>query len=262
VTFTSDLTVDELVLIEEAGFEPVEFVFGSTYYHLGWQSGTSWTQNQELESMSDLLLAARYTAMEQIISQASSMGADGIVGMRLDIEREGHHAEFTAIGTAIRHKKSEGHKWRAKNGRPFTCDLSGADFWALIRAGYRPVSLAHGVCVYHVAHKSLGQWFSSLGTALQNMEQVAFTQGLYEAREIAMGRMQAEAAKVGADAGVVGMQVRQSCHGWESHIMEFVAVGTAVAAVHDDAIPPDDRPIGTVMVAQDIDPDAEVDFED
>ena len=37
--FTSDLSVSEYVLIEEAGFEPLGFVVGSSIYHIGMQVG-------------------------------------------------------------------------------------------------------------------------------------------------------------------------------------------------------------------------------
>ena len=51
-----------------------------------------------------------------------------------------------------------------------------------------------GVCVYHIAHQSVMQ---SLRQAGQNQEMVVFTQGIYEARELALARMQAEAAQRG-----------------------------------------------------------------
>jgi hypothetical protein len=37
--FTSDLTIDELLLVEEVGFEPVELVLGTSYFHTGWGVG-------------------------------------------------------------------------------------------------------------------------------------------------------------------------------------------------------------------------------
>jgi uncharacterized protein YbjQ (UPF0145 family) len=100
-----------------------------------------------------------------------------------------------------------------------------------VRAGYRPISLVHGVCVYHIAHQSLGQWWKSLGQASTNQEHVAFTAGLYEARELAMGRMQAEAYDAGASAGVMAVEIHESSHGWEEHILELVSVGTGVARI-------------------------------
>jgi uncharacterized protein YbjQ (UPF0145 family) len=185
----------------------------------------------ELVEISRMMLLARHTAMQRLHQQAAAAGADGVVGMRIEMERHGDHAEFVAIGTAVKRRQGDGAAWRDRYGRPFTCDLSGVDFWALVRAGYRPVALAHGVCVYHVAHQSLGQWWKSLGQANNNVEHVAFTAGLYEARELAMGRMQAEAYDAGASAGVVAVEVHESSHGWDSHVLELVSVGTGVARI-------------------------------
>ncbi len=232
--FTSDLTIDELMLVEEVGFEPLELVMGTSYFHIGW-SYAAWTANQELGNVSAMMLRARQLAMARLLEQAGRFGADGVVGMRIEMEREGDHAEFCAIGTAVRRRKGDGAAWRDRHGMPFTCDLSGVDFWALVRAGFRPISLAHGVCVYHIAHQSLGKALSSFfsGQQYQNLEMPQFTAALYDARELAMGRMQYEAAQAGADAGIVAVDVRESNHGWDSHILELVAVGTGVARIHD-----------------------------
>src|SRR5215467_1213610 len=109
--FTSDLTIDEVLLIEEVGFEPVEFVLGSSYFHIGYQY-SPWTQNMELSDISAMMLLARRTAMQRMVAQAQHFKADGIVGMRLEMEREGHNAEFTAMGTAVRRRAGDGAKWR------------------------------------------------------------------------------------------------------------------------------------------------------
>jgi uncharacterized protein YbjQ (UPF0145 family) len=229
--FTSDLTIDELLLLEDVGFEPLELVLGASYFHIGYQSA-SYAQNQEILDLSEMMLLARQTAMAQIQGQAEALGADGVVGMRLEIEREGHHAEFSAIGTAVRRRAGDGAKFRDQRGRAFTCDLSGADFWGLVRGGFRPVALVHGVCVYHVAHQTLGGWFNSAG---KNCEMPTFTQAMYDARELALARVQRDAASAGADSGIVGVEVREGHYGWHSHVIEFLAVGTAVSAIVDEA---------------------------
>jgi uncharacterized protein YbjQ (UPF0145 family) len=56
-----------------------------------------------------------------------------------------------------------------------------------------------------------------------------FTQALYDARELAMERMQAEAEALEAE-GIVGVQLTEGSHGWDSHVIEYFAVGTAVVA--------------------------------
>ena len=39
--FTSDLSVNEFLLVKEAGFEPLGFVVGSCIYHIGFQHRAS-----------------------------------------------------------------------------------------------------------------------------------------------------------------------------------------------------------------------------
>src|SRR6202035_3843523 len=110
-------------------------------------------------------------------------------------------AEFIAVGTAVKHRAGVLH--RAPNGRPFTSDLSGQDFSTLLRAGYRPVGLTMGNCVYHVAHQGLRAAWKQIG---RNQEMPNYTQALYEARELAMERMLKEAEALQA-GGIVGTRI-------------------------------------------------------
>ena len=59
-----------------------------------------------------------------------------------------------------------------------------------MQTGHVPQGLVMGTCVYHIAHRKLTQALGSVG---QNVELPNFTQALYEARELAMTRMQDEA---------------------------------------------------------------------
>ena len=228
--FTSDLSVNEFLLVKEAGFDPLGLVVGSSIYHIGWQK-PAFNQSQELETLTQAMYHARELAMTRMVEEADSIGADGIVGVRLEVGRQewGENlAEFIAIGTAIRARNGESH--RAPNGRPFTSDLSGQDFWTLTKAGYRPVSFVMGNCVYHVGYQGIKQWFSQVG---QNIEMPTYTQALYDARELALARMQAEAEELQAD-GIVGATIRESSHGWGSHVIEYFAVGTSIVATRAD----------------------------
>jgi uncharacterized protein YbjQ (UPF0145 family) len=178
-----------------------------------------------MQVLSEAMYTARELAMTRMEEEADQLGADGIVGVRLNIGRYDwgqDMAEFIALGTAIKHRGGELH--RAPNGRPFTSDLSGQDFWTLLRTGHRPVGMVMGSCVYHVAHRGM---FQSMRQAGQNVELPNFTQALYDARELAMERMQAEAEAVKAE-GIVGVQLSERSHGWGSHVIEFFAVGTAI----------------------------------
>jgi len=228
--FTSDLSVNEFLLVKESGFEPLGLVLGSSIYHIGFQQA-AWNQNQEMGVLTQAMYHARELAMTRMEEEADQLGADGIVGVRLDIGRYewgADLAEFIAVGTAVKHRGGELH--RAPNGRPFTSDMSGQDFATLLRAGYRPAGLVMGNCVYHVARQGM---LASLKQVGRNVEMPNFTQALYEARELAMERMQTEADEAQSE-GIVGARIIERSHGWGSHVIEFFAIGTAVVSTSPD----------------------------
>jgi len=189
--FTSDLSVNEFLLVREVGFRPLGLVLGSSIYHVGLQIGR-WGSNQELDVLSQAMYHARELAMSRMEAEADALHADGIVGVRLDVEMKefgADIAEFIAVGTAVKAEEGAGGggvaNWRNNKNQPFTSDLSGQDFWTLIRAGYAPLGMVMGSCVYHVAHQKFGSKISNIG---KNVEIEQFTQALYDARELAMTR--------------------------------------------------------------------------
>jgi uncharacterized protein YbjQ (UPF0145 family) len=165
-------------------------------------------------------------------AEADHLEADGIVGvqMRMQMYAWGQGClEFVATGTAVRHLAGQGTH-RAPDGRAFTSDLSAQDFFRLLAAGAVPVAFVLGVCVYHIAHQSAMQ---ALRQAGQNQEMVIFTQGIYEARELALARMQAEAGQAGS-SGIVAVTVEVNNHVWGEHATEFLATGTAIRRLGDE----------------------------
>ena len=233
--FTSDLSVNEFLLVREAGFRPLGLVFGSSIYHVGFQAGR-WSKNQELSTLSGAMYHARELAMTRMEAEADVLGADGVVAVRLEIDFKefgSDLAEFTAVGTAVKADTvaaPDGFGWKPNTGKPFTSDLSGQDFWTLLQAGYAPLGLVMGTCVYHIAHQKFGQSLSNIG---QNVEIPQFTEALYDARELAMSRMQAEGEALHAE-GIVGVNLLSLPHRWGGHTTEFFAVGTAVRPLRAD----------------------------
>ena len=106
---------------------------------------------------------------------------------------------------------------------PFTSDLTGQEFWLVIDKGYTPLGLVLGNCVYSMG--AMGGLMAGLrGAAGGEVSQ--YSKLMYDARELALARMQAEAVRLGAD-GVIGVDLKiEYLHGNEW--MEFTAVGTAV----------------------------------
>ena len=221
--FTSDLSVNEFLLVKEARFDPLGLVMGSSIYKIGAQSIRTQV-SEELATLTQSMYNARELAMARLEEEADALGADGVVAVRLDFNLHAWSAnviEFVAIGTAV--KAQEGN-FRGAEGRPFTSDLSGQDFWTLLNAGYRPLGFVMGNCVYNVGQSQGDK---------DNEEMVGATQALYDARERAMERMQVEAEALSA-AGIVGVIVDENNHSWGPGVIEFSAVGTAVVPIRED----------------------------
>src|SRR4029077_21268111 len=95
-------------------------------------------------------------------AQATELGAEGVVDVRLEVE---HHlwrgsrqvAKCVAVGTGVVSDRNHARKslrsppsLKLQNGAPFDSDLSGGDFVTLLTAGYRPITVAMGNCVYRL----------------------------------------------------------------------------------------------------------------
>jgi uncharacterized protein YbjQ (UPF0145 family) len=307
--FTSDLSVNEFLLVKEAGFEPIGLVMGTSIYQVA-PTIPQLPPDQpgcELVDLTRALYHARELAMNRMEEEAETLGADGIVGVRLTVNLStdprriewqqyrvwqkwvkntgfrrpttvpntgyfaGWHqlawaqwtqwaknlgwtqipippwarprsqasvqlganiAEFIAIGTAVRH--IGGQSYKNVKGKPFQSDLSGQEFWMLIRTGYRPVGFVMGNCVYYVPPALLQ------APPQQSCELSAYTHALYDARELAIERLQDEAEALGA-TGVVGVTVAEKQHSWRTdpfnvgnaaltsgELIELFVIGTAV----------------------------------
>lgn len=214
-TFTSDLNVDEFIVLSDAGWEPIAFVSGDCTSDPGdghWSVGGN---------QGDALTGGQRSAMERLRQQAADVGAAGVVGVRLKTTEITYEKEmpslfhFSAIGTAIRPVG----KAAAKNAVPFTSHLTGQDTWALLAAGCKPLGMVFGVGFYRP--KQLFQ------KPPRGFQEVAFlTEGVYAARESAMKHMQSQASALRA-SGVVGVTVEMALA--HRHNITFTAIGTAIS---------------------------------
>ena len=238
----SELSVTEFLTLARVGYFPHGVVIGSCIFEAGnqydWSVATS-----EVMQLSYALRSARGIAIKRMTEQAVAVGADGVVDVSVQVEhdvwRGGRQvAKFVAIGTAVGFDAARAHEnvrhapsLKLANGTPFTSDLTGPDFVTLLRAGYRPVSLAMGACVYGLDPRHLRTY------AALDAEVAEYTQAFFDARETAMDRLQQDLFKAhpegtpDAPAGIVGVTVTEAVYGGgrSAPIVEFTAIGTAVA---------------------------------
>ena len=225
-SFSSALSVNQHLRGHACGLEPLCIVSGSSIYHIGWQA-PAWSRAAELEVLTRSLAEARRLAIGRLTASAERLGADGVAGIQFETrpDRWGRRlTEFIATGTAIKHRLGSAAK--TPGGALFTSNLNASDLWLLLQAGYQPVSMPMGVCVYHARYQGVGRWLGQIG---QNLEMPTFTQALSEARSLALGRMEDQARQSGA-SGILGVDLTEHSHAWGSHVIECFALGSALLA--------------------------------
>jgi uncharacterized protein YbjQ (UPF0145 family) len=232
--FSSALSVDEFLLVREAGYRPAGLVVGSAVVRLARRRRPrSLRTDMELTTWSLPLLQAKVSAVARLREEAALLGAAGVIGIDVRVERKGLRgsiSEVAATGTALQGDST---------GRPFTCALSGQQFWMLLQSGKLPVGLVMGAGAYYrtTVPRGLRQYTPAL-----NDENPWRTEGVYRARELAMGLMTTAAAALGASS-TVGVTVAETAFGHVTSngtVTEFFVTGTAV---RDLAAPPPPQPL-------------------
>ena len=240
----SELSVTEFLTLARIGFVPCGLVVGSCVFSAGTQY--DWVvKTGEVKTLSEAMRQARHRAVARMRAQAAKLGAEGVVDVRLDVE---HHvwrgarqvAKCIAFGTAVRVDPSNAPEalkhapsLRLKSGAPFDSDLTTTDFVTLLAAGYRPITVAMGNCVYGLDPRELRKYRG------EDAELKEFTAAFFDARETAMDRLQIDLFREwphgtpDCPTGIVGMTVNESTYGGASAsgppIVEFTALGTAIA---------------------------------
>jgi uncharacterized protein YbjQ (UPF0145 family) len=255
---TSLLPTAGAVGLQAAGFDVVGEVLGTTVMQVSWagfggcgwipgisgglggifgpatvtSGGSRWTGYAPYV---DALNSGRDTAMGRMVQEATALGADGVVGVRLtDRRMEGNKREFMALGTAVR------SRGRQRPARPFTTDLGGQDVAKLLAAGWVPAGIAYGISVA-VRHDDW-RTQSQLSPFSGNTEVAGYTELVNHVRHDARRGFAALAARIGGDSALL-TDIRQ--HVWQyeagenhiDHVAECVITGNAVARFHTDAHP-------------------------
>ncbi len=234
--FNSDLGLDGFVWAHKCGFEPLDVVLGNSVYHIG-LGAARWGRNMEVDVLTQAMHNGRQLALERLLAEAELRGADGVINVTLNVNRWNWGSELADIcawGTAVRYRGDPPMR-KTSEGRPFTTGLKASYIWKLREAGFHPLALVYGVCVYHVAHQGIRATVRQIG---RNVEMTNYTQAMYDARELSMTRMELESVHLGA-AGLATSATSVNFHGWGDHVMEFFAIGNAVVPIDGAAGLPD-----------------------
>jgi uncharacterized protein YbjQ (UPF0145 family) len=213
---TSDLSVDEALLLHSIGWEAVDVVFGASVVSIPpmvwtWGSG-------EITSASDAHNQAVRSAAQLLGGQCAGVHGHGVVGVRVSVEVQRHHVDVELTGTAVRPVKGK------DRSSVFVSDLSARDFTLLHNAGWGPIGLAFGASFVYAPRRSVG---TTMRQSSQNVELTNYTEAMYAAREAGMEHMQRSALDMGAQ-GIVAVQVAEGPMWFANHAIGFTAWGTAV----------------------------------
>ena len=215
---TSDLSIDEELVLHSIGWEPVELVSGVSMHSVP-MGVWNWGQG-EISYASAAYARSFANATTRLHDQCTKAGGHGVVGVHVEWAVERHHVDVALTGTAVRPvgAKSLG------SDPVFVSDLSGRDFTLLHTAGWAPLGLAAGASFVYAPRRSAG---AAMKQKSQNVELTNFTEAMYSARESAMERMQQSALALGG-TGVVEVKVTEGPMDFAHHAVGFAAYGTVV----------------------------------
>ena len=183
--FTSDLSVNEFLLVREAGFDPVGLVMGSSIYQIAPNIPQASTvpNGCELTDVTQALAHARQLAMTRMEEEADELGADGVVGVRLTVN----------LGVNPQRQNWELYRewqdWARRAGFPHSSTLlmQGWQSWPQIaaqmwshycqRMGWTPEPIAPWMRPRAQTTYSLGQnvaEFVAIGAAIRHRDGVSY----------------------------------------------------------------------------------------
>ncbi len=237
--FSSSADGQELYCQIDAGYQPKKFVFGNVAYSIGAGRGITGAFRQlvrgEVPQYTEIFNHTRRLSLERIVAEAKQAGANAVVNIRAQIipMTAGYGAqEMILIGTASHNPDLPSQYADA----PVTSDLTNQEMWSMAKKGYLPLKLLMGTSVYSLGFVGgMSAFFKSFTRG----EIPELTKLVYEAREKALGKIEEEAAAIGADE-VVGTKFYLYELG--SGLIEVLAIGTAVkrsdvAKTRSDALP-------------------------
>ena len=220
--FTTAGDAQELYCHMDAGYRPIQHVFGNIAYSMGVGGGLLGALKQlargEISEYSDVFNKTRHKALERITAAARADGANAVLGIRTTVLPWMGTHEMVMTGTAMHHPGLPG-------GDVVTSDLTGEELWSMASLGYAPVKLLMSTSIYSLG--VVGGIFSAL-KSLARGEISELTTLVHDAREHCIDRLKREADGLGAEE-VVGVKTYIIEIG--QGLIEFMAIGTAVRKV-------------------------------
>ncbi len=102
----SDLSAGDFWLLADRGFVPLGLALGNSVFSMGVAGGLATglrgLARGELVEFTELMYDARRLALARMKTEADSLAADAVVGVKISIIHHGDVIEVTAVGTAVK----------------------------------------------------------------------------------------------------------------------------------------------------------------
>lgn len=244
IRFSTSADVAKLYCQVDAGFTPIKFVFGNVAYSIALGGsiigGLKSLARGEVREFTEIFDRTRHLALTRITDEAKRCKANAVVGIETTISPLLGAQEMIMVGTASHHPAID-----AFDQKPVTSDMTNEEMWNMVNVGFLPIRLVMGVSVYSLGLK--GGIFSIL-QSLGGGEVAGLTEILYEAREKALARIEADAESCGADE-VIG--VKTHIYDLGGGLVEFMAIGTAVKKIAGVKTKSDSLPAQAILQDRD-----------
>lgn len=220
----SGLSTNETLFLTASGWEPVDICSGAAVFGMRRDTINTWGSTQD-ERASEALASAMVTAVQRLEARCRESGAHGVIDTEIITEIEPRYVAINLVGTGIRPVNTS-----RKPDRSFTSNLSPREFVLLGEAGWKPVGLASGGRFVRAYRRKPTQ---TMRQKVQNVELVNPTKALARARSETMALLEERARDFGG-RGVIELSLTSGRVAFATHVLSFVAWGTAVTPTAAD----------------------------
>jgi len=253
--FSSDLSAKEYAIAQSSGLQPIAQVMGSSVVQHGWQN-YGWAGYgggiREMPAFAEAWNLSRIQSFERLRQEAAFAAADAVIGIEMIVKPfldDPSQVELAVFGTAVREttlRRSD------RSSGPRLCTLPAQDVDKLRRIGAETIDVIGHTAVVCVAlsgwaNQQMSRWWG-------NQEMTEITQGVYEARRLAMGEISRQGARAGANDMIVSTLTHQIAHheydsgGYKQHVF-IVSMHVLATAIRLGAHEPHPAPLGVPMMS-------------
>ena len=236
----SGLSTNETLFLTGSGWEPVDICSGAAVFGMRRDTVNTWGSTQD-ERASEALASAMAAAVQRLEARCRELNAHGVIGTEIITEIQPRYVAVNLVGTGIRPVHTS-----KQPDRSFTSNLSPREFVLLGEAGWKPVGLVSGGRFVRAYRRKPTQ---TVNQKVQNVELANPTKALARARAETMVLLEERARDFGGQ-GVIQLSLTSGPVAFATHVLSFLAWGTAVIPTTTDPAYPTPRTAVTLNDAE------------